>query len=84
MTDSLKQSVTVTVRDIEEQVRRESYEIVNIIEDFKTQRSPAAKEMHHPQSPLQQLLLGQFKQKQSSRSTVSSRASSYGWSWPQA
>ena len=35
---------------------------VNIVEDFKTQRSPAVKELHHPQSPLQQLLLGQFKQ----------------------
>ena len=42
-TDSLNQSVTATVEYIEGKVRNKSYGIVNIVEDFKTQRSPAVK-----------------------------------------
>ena len=47
---------------MEGKVRRASYEIVNIFEDFKTKMSPAVRELRHPQSPLQQLLLDQFGQ----------------------
>ena len=61
-TDSLNQSVTATVKDIEGKVRRASYEIVNIVKDLKTQRSPAVRELSHPQPPIQQLL-GQYGQK---------------------
>ena len=48
--DSLKQSVMATVKDIEGKVRRASYGIENIVEDFKTQRSPAVRELCHHQS----------------------------------
>ena len=41
-TASSKQSMTAIIKDIEGKVRRACYEIVNIVEDFKTQRSPAA------------------------------------------
>ena len=69
-TDSLKPSVTATIKDIEGKVRRALYEIGNIVKDFNTQRSPAVRELRHPQL--------------SRRSTVSARTSSCGWFWPQA
>ena len=59
--------MTATVKDIEGKVRRASYEIVNIVKDLKTQRSPAVRELSHPQSPIQQLLLGQYGQKKNQK-----------------